>query len=98
MNDKKFASEPMLYIQQPSINRPEAPMQHHYTSPKKANETLITESKSVEKGNRNSAPRKKVRRNTFQQQLSGLDEQETELVSGDKVAEGEERYLSEKAI
>jgi hypothetical protein len=34
-NQKKFAREPLMYIQQPTISKPSAPMQDSYKSPKK---------------------------------------------------------------
>ena len=84
MSEKKFANEPMLYIQQPSITRPEAPMQHQYTTPKKTNKTIETKSSSIEEANSLSAPRKKVRRNTFYQQLTEADEKAPERVVDEK--------------
>jgi hypothetical protein len=34
-NQKKFAREPLMYIQQPTISKPSAPMQDSYKSPRK---------------------------------------------------------------
>ncbi|MFD1040699.1 CotO family spore coat protein [Virgibacillus byunsanensis] len=39
MGKKRFAKEPLLYIHQPSVKQPKAPMQHHYTTPKKTSES-----------------------------------------------------------
>ncbi|GGA74153.1 CotO family spore coat protein [Ornithinibacillus halotolerans] len=38
-NKRKFANEPLMYIHQPNQNKPTAPMQHQYLSPKKSNVT-----------------------------------------------------------
>lgn len=35
MGQKRFAKEPLLYIQNPNIQKPEARMQEHYYTPKK---------------------------------------------------------------
>ncbi len=50
MGEKKFAKSPLLYIHQPSIGTPKAPMQHQYTTPKKApaEQTVTQETKSVQ--------------------------------------------------
>ncbi|RDW18284.1 hypothetical protein CWR48_11920 [Oceanobacillus arenosus] len=71
MSDKKFANEPMLYIQQPSISRPAAPMQHQYTSPKRRKDVISSESTADTQLKSAAAPRKRVKHNTFQQQLMG---------------------------
>lgn len=43
MRKKKFARDPLLYINQPGIKTPEAPMQHHYASPKKKSKAESTD-------------------------------------------------------
>lgn len=50
MGEKKFAKNPLLYIHQPSIGTPKAPMQHHYTTPKKApaEQAVTKETKNVQ--------------------------------------------------
>lgn len=50
MGEKKFAKNPLLYIHQPSIGTPKAPMQHQYTTPKKApaEQVVTKETKSVQ--------------------------------------------------
>ncbi|WP_375052286.1 CotO family spore coat protein [Virgibacillus sp. JSM 102003] len=50
MGEKKFAKSPLLYIHQPSIGTPKAPMQHQYTSPKKApaEQVVTQETKNVQ--------------------------------------------------
>jgi hypothetical protein len=45
----KFAKAPLLYIQQPTVNKPSAPMQHTYSSPKK--KTRIDSNPEPEKKN-----------------------------------------------
>lgn len=39
MGDKKMAKSPLLYIQQPGIKEPRAPMQSHYKTPGQHNRT-----------------------------------------------------------
>ncbi|MFS0672022.1 CotO family spore coat protein [Ornithinibacillus sp. 179-J 7C1 HS] len=39
MKRKKYAREPLLYIHQPTISSPTAPMQHSYTTPRKTKTT-----------------------------------------------------------
>lgn len=51
---RKFAKEPLLYIHQPTVQKPAAPMQHFYTTPKKAKPTKAavvpeTEKKTIKK-------------------------------------------------
>ncbi|MEN2767621.1 CotO family spore coat protein [Ornithinibacillus xuwenensis] len=46
----KFANEPLMYINQPTINKPSAPMQNFYTTPKKSlNHTPQTDEKTPQK-------------------------------------------------
>ncbi|WP_164669448.1 CotO family spore coat protein [Virgibacillus doumboii] len=43
MGKKKYAKSPLLYIHQPNIRTPEAPMQHNYVTPKKSGEQQVQE-------------------------------------------------------
>lgn len=36
MENSRFAGDPLLYIQQPGLSAPKAPMQHDYKTPKKS--------------------------------------------------------------
>ncbi|WP_047982365.1 CotO family spore coat protein [Ornithinibacillus contaminans] len=46
----KFANEPLMYIQQPTVSKPTAPMQHEYRTPKKVlTTTSATEPTSPQK-------------------------------------------------
>lgn len=36
MGQKKYAKSPLLYIHQPTVRTPEAPMQHNYRTPKRS--------------------------------------------------------------
>src|SRR5699024_8001837 len=38
MSEKKFAKKPLLYIHQPTVSSPEAPMKHNNMTPKTAND------------------------------------------------------------
>ncbi|RDW15974.1 CotO family spore coat protein [Oceanobacillus chungangensis] len=78
MSVKKFANEPMLYIQQPNITRPEAPMQHQYTTPNKRRETVNSESNTSDRKKSTASPRKKMKHNSFQQELMGKATEELE--------------------
>ncbi|HLR74350.1 MAG TPA: CotO family spore coat protein [Virgibacillus sp.] len=39
MGERQFAKEPLLYIEQPTIQKPEAPMQQSFMTPKRVTET-----------------------------------------------------------
>ncbi|AXI08802.1 hypothetical protein CUC15_07670 [Oceanobacillus zhaokaii] len=86
MSNKKFANEPMLYIQQPSIKIPEAPMQHHYTTPNKRKDAINSE--AVTKQTKPAAvPNKRKKYNTFQRELMGKVTEE--LANVDEIADQE---------
>jgi Spore coat protein CotO len=70
----KFAKEPLLYIQQPTVIRPSAPMQHTYSTPKK--KAKIESSPQPEKKN----PQQPIKRR------SSLDAITKEIVHDLKVA------------
>ncbi|MBD1221813.1 hypothetical protein IC602_04270 [Virgibacillus halodenitrificans] len=66
MARKKFAKDPILYIHQPQVERPQAPMQHQYISPKKAKEpTSVDELAETSKNSSNSVRKK---RNFFKEE------------------------------
>lgn len=47
MGNKRFAENPLLYIQQPTISTPEVPMQHHYYTPKQNHQPQEQDNKNV---------------------------------------------------
>lgn len=71
MARKKFAKDPMLYIHQPQVERPQAPMQHQYISPKKAKEPTSVDELSKTSKNSSNPVRKK--RNFLQRNLSRIE-------------------------
>ncbi|MYL59407.1 hypothetical protein GLW20_18005 [Virgibacillus halodenitrificans] len=60
---KKFAKDPMLYIHQPQVERPQAPMQHQYISPRKTKEPISADELAKTTKNNSNPVRKK--RNFF---------------------------------
>ncbi|MBC5637254.1 hypothetical protein H8S33_10605 [Ornithinibacillus sp. BX22] len=51
MKRRKYAREPLLYIHQPTVDKPTAPMQHSYTSAKKqANKSISSSPTHSESG------------------------------------------------
>lgn len=73
MGQKRFAKEPLLYIHQPDIQKPEARMQDHYYTAKKDKP-----SRSEETGEKLTKPKRKrtstVNRNYFRDLLKGENE------------------------
>lgn len=60
MARKKFAKDPMLYIHQPQVERPQAPMQDQYISPRKTKEPVSAdELAETPKNNSNPVRRKR---------------------------------------
>ncbi|MTW87230.1 hypothetical protein F3157_16445 [Virgibacillus dakarensis] len=57
---KRYARDPLFYIQQPKIKKAEAPMQHNYTTPKKAKP-------NKQRGDNNFSPLISTRGNNFEQ-------------------------------
>ncbi|WP_085992702.1 CotO family spore coat protein [Oceanobacillus senegalensis] len=55
MAKKKFANDPLLFIHQPSVSTPKAPMQDSYISPKRQKKN-----KSVEQPSDTSEPAKEI--------------------------------------
>ncbi|MFC3040563.1 CotO family spore coat protein [Virgibacillus xinjiangensis] len=55
MGKKKFAKEPLLYIHQPSIGKPEAKMQYDYSTQQKAQPVIASEE---ERGNTSIAKKR----------------------------------------
>ncbi|MFD1852106.1 CotO family spore coat protein [Oceanobacillus bengalensis] len=64
MGNKRFAKDPMLFIQQPKITIPKAPMQEHYVSPRKRKEKEAEAVKSAD-SNKTEVPKVRGRKNTF---------------------------------
>lgn len=62
MGDKKVAKSPLLYIQQPGIRTPEAPMQFHYRTPKRERDDKKAESSKIKRqsANRNYFNKKDI--------------------------------------
>ncbi|WP_174612818.1 CotO family spore coat protein [Virgibacillus ihumii] len=59
MGQKKYAKSPLLYIHQPTIRTPEAPMQHNYRTPKKGEDSTAASSNDGI-GAADAVPRKKA--------------------------------------
>lgn len=47
MENERFAVNPLLYIQQPTIVTPKAPMQHHYYTPKQTEQKPVKDERKV---------------------------------------------------
>ncbi|QKY68624.1 CotO family spore coat protein [Lentibacillus sp. CBA3610] len=75
MGDKKVARSPLLYIQQPGIRTPEAPMQSHYRTPKRKRDNKKAESSTLK--------RQPANRNFFNKQAVN-DEAEEEVESSEE--------------
>ncbi|GAA0593349.1 hypothetical protein GCM10009001_06890 [Virgibacillus siamensis] len=63
MGQKKYAKSPLLYIHQPTIRTPEAPMQDNYRTPKKREVSATGEKNAGEassNGEADAAPKKKA--------------------------------------
>lgn len=70
MGEKRFAKEPLLYIHQPTIKTPEAPMQHNYMTPTKEKQSSTDEPQ----------PNRKTRsRSNRRRQFDQLEEIEDEV-------------------
>ncbi|AIF45223.1 CotO family spore coat protein [Virgibacillus sp. SK37] len=59
MARKKFAKDPMLYIHQPQVERPQAPMQHQYISPSERKESASADVPGTTKINPNPVRKKR---------------------------------------
>lgn len=77
MGEKKFAKSPLLYIHQPTIRTPSAPMQHKYTTPKQSKGKSVQEAKKVLK--------RPIRRDDFNKEMDngketvdGINDEEIE--------------------
>ncbi|MFC2949907.1 CotO family spore coat protein [Virgibacillus sediminis] len=73
MGKRRFAKEPLLYIHQPSIGRPEAKMQYDYSTPKKAQSEKVA---SEEQGNTSIA---KIRGDFLEEEQKALEEMGKEV-------------------
>lgn len=75
MVNKRFAKNPLLYIEQPTINTPKAPMQDHYYTPQENHQTAErTKKKIVRKQTR---PLKRI---NFSEEEDILEEKVEEVV------------------
>ncbi|SDQ89157.1 Spore coat protein CotO [Virgibacillus subterraneus] len=85
MGEKKFAKSPLLYIHQPSIGTPKAPMQHQYTTPKNApaEQVVAQETKSVQK--------RPLRRDHFNKKSDGEAEDTNEEADESDESSDQER-------
>ena len=79
MGNKQFAKDPLLYIQQPSIQTPEAPMQHNYYTPTRESGTVNEEVKS-----RENVYTRALRRNHFVKNNVIQDEENDEEINKDE--------------
>lgn len=82
MGKKRFARDPLLYIQQPTIRTPEAPMQSNYITSREKKESpvesvqpveQVKRAKPIQKGSPPMEPPQKKpikKKNAFHQQLS----------------------------
>ncbi|MBM7601612.1 hypothetical protein JOC34_004040 [Virgibacillus halotolerans] len=80
MGKKQFARDPLLYIHQPSIGTPEAPMQSDYRSPRtmqtnaplKANTapTTVAESNTNKQDPIKKVPKQPIRKTAFEKQFN----------------------------
>jgi hypothetical protein len=88
MGKKQFAKDPLLYIHQPSISTPEAPMQSDYRSPSnntQQNTTSRTNPETITPLNARSnkqvptqkAQKQPVRKTAFEKQFSKTREEDT---------------------
>jgi hypothetical protein len=69
---KKYAQQPMLYIQQPNLEQPSASMQADYRTPKKKKNQSNLESEQTAKGKKKVTKKRPV------------EKKETDIVYGDK--------------
>lgn len=83
MRKKKFAKDPLLYIQQPGIQNTEAPMQHHYATPKQQNIKEIPASQYSESGRRKPAYYRELAQLQEQQQTQNTDGTSAEEKTGE---------------
>ena len=77
MGKKQFARDPLLYIHQPSIGTPEAPMQSDYRSPStnttisdNANPTTVAEITTNKQEPIKKVPKQPIRKKAFEKQFN----------------------------
>lgn len=92
MGEKRFAKKPLLYIEQPTVSEPEAPMQHHYMTP-------INDQSNIQSRSTNQKQNKPVRSRRIQRKYyADTDEEieEVEEVNEEQMNEQENKESSSK--
>lgn len=89
---KKFAKSPLLYIHQPNISIPKAPMQSNYATPKKTKQVEPAPEQKVPKANARPLKRDDFSKKSTQTK----SEVETEDILTESEATTEEEELSNK--
>ncbi|MBP1947218.1 CotO family spore coat protein [Virgibacillus litoralis] len=92
MGEKKFAKSPLLYIHQPSIGTPKAPMQHQYTTPKKASaeQVVAQETKSVQT--------RTLRRDNFSKKSESEEDTNEDADESDESSDQERKKFKDMTI
>lgn len=96
MGKKKFAKDPLLYIQQPTAQTPKAPMQHNYTSPQRRRNKEVEASATTPQTQ--SVPRKSLNRSFYKEEALYSDEMESEAETETETNESKEDKDDEETV